>query len=84
MMMLWIIMSAIMMLFLSTIMMLFMLRIMVLFMLILLDASQSTLGNLLRRCQDCVDDNATDIRSLIHDKNCTLCPVTRCSILHSS
>ena len=35
----------------------------------LLIASQSTLGNMERRLQDCFDDNATDIRSLIHDKN---------------
>ena len=51
----------------------------------LLTASQSTLGNMERRHQDWFDDNATDIRSLIHDKNaahdallrnptsCTLC-----------
>ena len=35
----------------------------------LLAASQSTLGNLERRHQDSFDHNATDIRSLIHDKN---------------
>ena len=35
----------------------------------LLIASQSTLGNIERRHQDWFDDNATDIRSLIHDKN---------------
>ena len=35
----------------------------------LLTASQSTLGNIARRHQDWFDDNATDIRSLIHDKN---------------
>ena len=35
----------------------------------LLTASQSTLGNTERRHQDWFDDNATDIRSLIHDKN---------------
>ena len=35
----------------------------------LLTASQSTLGNMERRHQDWFDDNATDIRSLIHDKN---------------
>ena len=35
----------------------------------LLIASQSTLGNMERRHQDWFDDNATDIRSLIHDKN---------------
>ena len=35
----------------------------------LLIASQSTLGNMERRHQDWLDDNATDIRSLIHDKN---------------
>ena len=34
----------------------------------LLIASQSTLGNMKRRHQDKFDDNATDIRSLIHDK----------------
>ena len=38
---------------------------------VLLDASQSTLGNLERRHQDWFDGNATDIRSLIHDKNAT-------------
>ena len=32
-------------------------------------ASQSILGNMERRHQDCFDDHATDIRSLIHDKN---------------
>ena len=32
-------------------------------------ASQSTLGIMERRLQDWFDDNATDIRSLIHDKN---------------
>ena len=32
-------------------------------------ASQSTLGNMERRHQDWFDDNATDIRSLIHDIN---------------
>ena len=32
-------------------------------------ASQSTLGNIERQHQDWFDDNATDIRSLIHDKN---------------
>ena len=32
-------------------------------------ASQSTLGNMERRHQDWFDDNATDIRSLIHNKN---------------
>ena len=37
----------------------------------LLTASQSTLGNMVRRHQDWFDDNATDIRSLIHDKNAT-------------
>ena len=31
--------------------------------------SQSTLGNMERRHQDWFDDNATDIRSLIYDKN---------------
>ena len=35
----------------------------------LLNASKSTLGNMERRCQDWIDDNATDTRSLIHDKN---------------
>ena len=35
----------------------------------LLTASQSTLGNMERRHQDWFDDNATDIRSLVHDKN---------------
>ena len=35
----------------------------------LLIASQSTLGNMERRHQDWFDDNATEIRSLIHDKN---------------
>ena len=35
----------------------------------LLIASQSTLGNMERRHQDWFDDNATDIRSHIHDKN---------------
>ena len=35
----------------------------------LLIASQSTLGSMERRHQDWFDDNATDIRSLIHDKN---------------
>ena len=35
----------------------------------LLIASQSNLGNIERRHQDRFDDNATDIRSLIHDKN---------------
>ena len=35
----------------------------------LLTASQSTLGNMERRHQDWFDDNATDIRSLIHGKN---------------
>ena len=35
----------------------------------LLIASQSTPGNIERRHQDWLDDNATDIRSLIHDKN---------------
>ena len=35
----------------------------------LLIASQSTLGNIERRHQDWFDDNAADIRSLIHDKN---------------
>ena len=35
----------------------------------LLIASQSTLGNMERRHQDWFDDNATDIRSLIHYKN---------------
>ena len=35
----------------------------------LLIASQSTLGNMERRHQDRFDDNATDIRSPIHDKN---------------
>ena len=35
----------------------------------LLIASQSTLGNKERRHQDWFDDSATDIRSLIHDKN---------------
>ena len=35
----------------------------------LLIASQSTLGNMERRHQDWFDDNSTDIRSLIHDKN---------------
>ena len=32
-------------------------------------ASQSILGNMERRHQDWFDDNATDIRSLIHEKN---------------
>ena len=35
----------------------------------LLIASQSTLGNMEKRHQDWFDDNTTDIRSLIHDKN---------------
>ena len=35
----------------------------------LLNASQSTLGNKERRHQCWFDDNAADIRSLIHDKN---------------
>ena len=35
----------------------------------LLTASQSTLGSMERRHQDWFDDNATDIRSLFHDKN---------------
>ena len=35
----------------------------------LLIASQSTLGNMVRRHQDWFDDNATDICSLIHDKD---------------
>ena len=35
----------------------------------LLTASQSTLVNMEIRHQDWLDDNATDIRSLIHDKN---------------
>ena len=35
----------------------------------LLIASQSTLGNMDRQNQDWFDDNAADIRSLIHDKN---------------
>ena len=35
----------------------------------LLTASQSTLGNMERRHQDWFDDNVTDIRSLIHDRN---------------
>ena len=35
----------------------------------LLAASQSTLGNMERRHRDWFVDNATDIRSLIHDKN---------------
>ena len=35
----------------------------------LLIASQLTLGNMERRLQDWFDDNAADIRSLIHDKN---------------
>ena len=35
----------------------------------LLIASQSTLGNMERRHQYRFDDNAADIRSLIHDKN---------------
>ena len=35
----------------------------------LLIASQSTLGNMERRHQDWFDDNATDICSLIHEKN---------------
>ena len=35
----------------------------------LLVASQSTLGSMERRHQDWFDDNATDIRSPIHDKN---------------
>ena len=34
----------------------------------ILVASQSTLGNMERRHQDWFDDNATDIRSPIHDK----------------
>ena len=36
---------------------------------VLLIDSQLTLGNLVRRHQYWFDDNATDIRSLIHDKN---------------
>ena len=32
-------------------------------------ASRSTLGNMVRRHHDWFDDNSTDIRSLIHDKN---------------
>ena len=36
----------------------------------LLIASQSTLSNMEKRHQDWFYDNATDIRSLIHDKNC--------------
>ena len=35
----------------------------------LLAASQSTLGNMVRRHQDWFDDNATDIRTLIQDRN---------------
>ena len=35
----------------------------------LLIASQSTLSSIERRHQGWFDDNATDIRSLIHDKN---------------
>ena len=35
----------------------------------LLTASQSTLGYMERRHQDWFDDNVTDIRSLIHDRN---------------
>ena len=35
----------------------------------LLTASQSTLGNMERRHLDWFDDNTTDIRSLIHDRN---------------
>ena len=35
----------------------------------LLTALQSTLGNMERRHQDWFDGNATDIHSLIHDKN---------------
>ena len=35
----------------------------------LLIVSQSTLGNMERRHQDWFDDNATDIRSPIHDRN---------------
>ena len=35
----------------------------------LLIASNLTLGNMERRYQDWFDDNATDIRSLIHDRN---------------
>ena len=35
----------------------------------LIIALQSTLGNMERRHQDWFDDNATEIRSLIHDKN---------------
>ena len=35
----------------------------------LLIASQSTLGNMERRHQDWFDDNATDICSLLHNKN---------------
>ena len=35
----------------------------------LLIASKSTLGKMERRHQNWLDDNATDIRSLIHDKN---------------
>ena len=35
----------------------------------LLTASQSTLGNMERRHQDWLDDNAADIRSLIYDIN---------------
>ena len=35
----------------------------------LLIASQSTLGNMERQHQDWFDDSATDIRSLIHNKN---------------
>ena len=35
----------------------------------LLIASQSTLGNMKRRHQDWFDDNAADIRSIIHDEN---------------
>ena len=38
---------------------------------VLLDASQSTLGNLERRHQDWFDRNAADIRSFIHDKDAT-------------
>ena len=35
----------------------------------ILIASKSSLGNMERRHQDWFDDNSTDIRSLIHDKN---------------
>ena len=35
----------------------------------LLIALQSTLGNMVKRHQDLFDDNAADIRSLIHDRN---------------